>query len=59
MKNWKLLAAAQSLDIPEQDLARIAPALDSLEAAFRLLAAALGPETEPAVIFCCPPEDLK
>ncbi len=59
MKNWKLLAAAQNLGIPEPDLARIVPALEALEAAFRPLAAAIPPEIEPAVIFRRPREDTK
>jgi hypothetical protein len=59
MKNWKLLATAQNLEIPEPELELIIPALDALEAAFRPLAATIPAETEPAVIFRCPPEDAK
>jgi hypothetical protein len=39
------------LDIPAPDLERIAPALDSLEAAFRPLVSTIGHDVEPAVIF--------
>src|SRR5439155_17350971 len=35
MKNWKQMAEAAGLDIPDMD--RIAPALEGLEAAFRPL----------------------
>jgi len=59
MKNWKLLAAAQNLEIPDSDLARIIPALDALEAVFRPLAANIPPQIEPAVIFQCAPEGSK
>jgi hypothetical protein len=59
MKNWKLLAAAQNLEIPDPELDRIVPALDALEAAFRPLVAAIPSGTEPAVVFQCPAEDPK
>jgi hypothetical protein len=59
MKNWKLLAAAQNLEIPDPDLARIIPSLDALEAAFRPLVANIPPHIEPAAIFQCPSEDSK
>ena len=57
MKNWKLLAAALDLDLPERDIEKISPTLDALETAFRPLAAAIPHETEPAVIFHLEPEE--
>ena len=45
------------LGIPEDELARITPSLDALEAAFRPLVQTIPLETEPALTFECPPED--
>jgi hypothetical protein len=50
-KDWKKIARASGLSIPEAALDHIAPSLDALEAYFRPLARALPPETEPAVAF--------
>jgi len=50
-KDWKKIARASGLAIPDAALVRIAQALDALEADFRPLARALPPETEPAVAF--------
>jgi hypothetical protein len=58
MKDWKSIAIALSLDIPDTDLEKIAPVMDTLEAAFRPLVREIPLETEPAVIFHLPPEDL-
>ena len=58
MKDWKLLAKGLNLDIPENDLEKIIPTTDALEAAFRPLTANIPHETEPAVIFHLPPEEL-
>jgi hypothetical protein len=58
MKDWKSIAAGLDLDIPESDLEKIVPVLDTLEAAFRPLVREIPLETEPAVIFHLPPEDL-
>jgi hypothetical protein len=49
MKQWKKLAEGAGLDIP--DIERIAPALDSLEAAFRPLVRAMPYDAEPAAVF--------
>jgi len=49
MKNWKLMAEAAGLDIPDMD--RIIPALDGLEAAFRPLVKKIPHDVEPALIF--------
>lgn len=51
MKNWKKIAEANDLRIPESDLDRIAPALDALEAAFRPLTRDIPDDVEPAVNF--------
>ena len=51
MTDWKSIAKARQLNIPEPDLERIAQPLDGLEQAFRPLAGTIPHETEPAVIF--------
>jgi hypothetical protein len=56
-RDWKAVARALALEIPEADLDRITPALEALEAAFRPLAAEIPHETEPAVLFFCPVEE--
>jgi hypothetical protein len=56
-KDWKKIARAKGLPIPDQDLEGIAPVLDALEDAFRPLVRALPPDASPAVIFCVPQED--
>lgn len=50
-RDWKKIARASGLTIPDTALERIAQTLDGLEAAFRPLVRALPPETEPAVVF--------
>ena len=49
--DWKALAAARRLDIPEADLDRITAPLDGLERAFRPLTATIPHDVEPAIIF--------
>lgn len=56
MKQWKQIAAASGLDIP--DMERIIPALDALEAAFRPLAQSISHDVEPAVVFHAAEEDV-
>jgi hypothetical protein len=56
MKNWKKIAEAHDLRIPESDLERVAPALDSLEIAFRPLTKTIPDDIEPAVTFRVFPE---
>ena len=48
MTDFKAVARARGLDIPEAELDRIVPTLEKLEAAFRPLAADLPPSLEPA-----------
>lgn len=56
MKNWKTLAEAYGLGIPESDMDRLAVPLDGLEEAFRKLAASFPPDTDSALIFEASPE---
>ncbi len=58
-KDWKKIARANGLAIPDGDLDRIAPALDALEAAFRPLVRDLAPAAEPAVLFKVSAEDAE
>jgi len=50
-KDWKTIARAEGLSIPAAALDRVGESLDALEAAFRPLARALPPDTDPAVAF--------
>jgi len=56
MSDWKGIAQARGLDIPEADLDLVAQRLDALEQAFRPLARALAPDQEPAAAFRADPE---
>jgi hypothetical protein len=56
MKDWKKIADANNLAIPDADLDRIRPLLDQLEAAFRPLAGSIAHDVEPAITFVIPPE---
>ncbi len=56
MKDWKLLASALELGIPDDDLEAISASLDVLEQAFRPLARSIPLETEPAYVVRCPGE---
>ncbi len=49
--DWRALARARRLNIPEADLDRIAAPLDSLERAFRPLAGSIPHDIEPAITF--------
>jgi hypothetical protein len=59
MKNWKKIAEAHDLRIPESDLERVAPALDNLETAFRPLTKNIPDDVEPAVTFRVFPESVE
>lgn len=59
MKNWKKIAEAADLRIPETDLDRIAPALDALESTFRPLTRMIPDDVEPAVTFSIQPESAE
>jgi hypothetical protein len=56
-KDWKKIARASGLTIPDSALDQIAQPLDDLETAFRPLARTLLPAIEPAVVFRADPED--
>ena len=56
MKNWKKVAEAYDLRIPNADLERITPSLDALESAFRPLAKNILDDVEPAITFRMFPE---
>jgi hypothetical protein len=58
-KDWKKIARASGLSIPDAALERIAQALDALETSFRPLVRALPPETEPAIAFRACPGDAE
>ena len=49
MTDWQALARARALDIPEEAVARIAPALSGLEESFAPLLAKLRLDVEPAI----------
>lgn len=57
MKDWKKIAEANDLHIPEPDFERITPPLDALEKAFRPLVASIPPQVEPALLFRLPIEE--
>jgi len=50
--DFKAIARARGLNIPEAELDRIVPTLEALEAAFRPLAADLPPSLEPSIGIC-------
>jgi hypothetical protein len=51
MKNWQKIAEAYDLRIPDSDLERITPSLDTLELAFRPLTKRIPDDVEPAITF--------
>jgi hypothetical protein len=52
MTDFKALAHARGLEIPEDELDRLAGTLSALEAAFRPLTAGLPSSLEPATVIC-------
>ena len=54
MTDFKAVARARGLDIPEAELERIARTLEALESAFRPLTADLPASLEPATALCLP-----
>ncbi|HTT61823.1 MAG TPA: hypothetical protein VMG35_08280 [Bryobacteraceae bacterium] len=57
-KDWKKIAHASGLGVPDEALERIAQSLDALETDFRPLVASLTPDAEPATVFRpAPPTD--
>jgi hypothetical protein len=59
MKDWKRIASAYDLQIPEAEFERITPALDSLEKSFRPLVQAMQQNLEPALMFGIPQEEME
>ena len=49
MPDWQALAKARQLDIPQEAIDRIAPALDALDADFTRLLPKLSHTVEPAI----------
>jgi hypothetical protein len=59
MKDWKTIAAAMNLNIPEGDLDALVPALATVEKAFRPLARTIPMEVDPAVAFSPTPGEAE
>ena len=57
MKDWKKIASASNLQIPEAEFDRISPPLDSLEKSFRPLAGSIPFQVGPAFLFRVPVEE--
>ncbi len=57
MKDWKTIAKASGLEIPDGEADRIARVLGRLEETFRPLVKTLRPETEPATAVRLPEDD--
>ncbi|HUS07968.1 MAG TPA: hypothetical protein VMZ52_16815 [Bryobacteraceae bacterium] len=51
MEDWKAVATARGLAIPEEDLTRLLPVMDALAASFRPLLEALPEDSDTAVNF--------
>jgi hypothetical protein len=52
VKDFRSIAKACGLDVPDRELDRIVAPLESLELAFRPLVQGLKAEHEPATAFC-------
>ncbi len=51
MQDWKSIAAAKRLGIPEAQIDLIVPVLEALDASFRPLVATIPGEIEPSIIL--------
>jgi hypothetical protein len=51
MADWKLVAQGLKLNIPPEDVERLAPRLDPILEAFRRLTPRLDAEKDPAIVF--------
>lgn len=51
MKNWRAIASASGLGIPEADMDRVVPVLEALDATFQPLIRTIPHDLEPAIIF--------
>ncbi|MDQ2898775.1 MAG: hypothetical protein M3Y07_03125 [Acidobacteriota bacterium] len=54
MQDWKSIAIAKRLGIPEAQLELIVPVLEALEASFRPLVATIATDIEPSIILSEP-----
>jgi hypothetical protein len=54
MKRWSELAELMGLNLPPEQIEKIAPSLDGLEAAFAPLRGSIPHEMEPAIIHRVP-----
>jgi hypothetical protein len=57
MTDWRLAARARCPDIPADEVERIAPVLEDLEAAFAPLAVRIPIDCEPAAVFTAKPAE--
>lgn len=49
MKNWKVIASGNGLNLTDEQIAKITPPLDALEAAFRPMVSQIPHEIEPSI----------
>ncbi|MGI8991280.1 MAG: hypothetical protein ACR2I2_17080 [Bryobacteraceae bacterium] len=54
MQDWKSIAIAKRLGMPESDLDLIVPVLEALDASFRPLIATIPIDIEPSIILSEP-----
>ena len=59
MKNWLEIAHGMNLNIPNEQVVRIASSLDGLESAFAPIRVGISSGTDPAVIFRAAVEDAE
>ena len=59
MTDWKAIAKARGWNMPEEDLERNTPVLDSTTEALSRIAERLPLETEPANLYRVAPEDFE
>ena len=57
MTDWRRIAQARGINLPESELARLAAVLDALESALASLLLEVPLETEPATVFRAAPEE--
>ena len=59
MKDWKKIASAYGIVIPDADFERITGPLDSLEKSFRPLVEEMPQDLNPAFLFAIPQEEVE
>lgn len=57
MPDWKLIAAGRGLNLSSEELERIAPVLDALQATLQSKLRAIPLATEPIIAFQCTGEE--